>query len=136
MKTILNMILPFKQDKPDRTPKPSLIPMALTQEAMDEYKKDREDLNNITTRRLTSIWLCKKLSITSNWHSDINSPLFCYDYINQLVCDLKNNHITANYCIPKEYCDYFLTIDPDIIKNIIYKELIYHSEVCTTHSKD
>lgn len=122
--------VPFKPDIQDHTQSLSVIPMALTQEAIDEYKKNREDLNNVTTRRLTSIWMCKMLSIAGNWRPSISSTLHCYDYINQLVCDIKNDNISTDYCIPNEYCDYFLTTDPDIIKKIIHNELMYYSELC------
>lgn len=127
--------VPFEQDAQERTPDLP-IHMALTQEAMDERKKDREDLNNITTRRLTSIWMCKMLSIASNWHPGVNAPLHCYDYINHLVCNIKNHNITTDYCISNEYCDYFLSTDPDIIKDIIYKELRYHLELWSAHHND
>ena len=123
----------FEQDVQERTQSLSAIPMALTQETIDERKKDREDPNNITTRRLTSIWMCKMISISSNWLPGINSPLHCYDYINQLVCNIKSNNITTDYCIPNEYCDYFLTTDPDIIKRIIQDELRYHLELWSAH---
>ena len=113
-----------------------MISMAPTQEAMDEYKKDREDPNNVTTRRLTSIWVCKMLSITSNWYPGIRSALHCYDYINQLVCNIKNDNVSTDYCISKEYCDYFLTTDPDMIKKIIYDELKIHSELWIAHQND
>lgn len=126
----------FKQDIPDHTQSLPPIPMAFTQETMDKYKKDREDLNNVTIRRLTSIWMCKMISMSSNWRPGINSPLHCYDYINQLVCNIKSNNITTDYCIPNEYCDYFLTTDPDIIKRIIQDELRYHLELWSAHHND
>lgn len=127
--------VPFEQDAQERTPDLP-IHMALTQETMDKRKKDREDLNNVTTRRLTSIWMCKMLSISSNWRPGINSPLHCYDYINQLVCNIKNHNTTTDYCIHNEYCDYFLTTDPDIIKRIIQDELRYYSELWSAYHKD
>lgn len=128
--------VPFERDVQDRTQDLSAIPMAPTQETMNKYKKDREDSNNITTRRLTSIWMCKMLSITHNWRPGVISALHCYDYINQLVCNIKNHNITSDYCIPNEYCDYFLTTDPDIIKEIIYNELRCHSELWSDHHND
>ena len=128
--------VPFKPDIQDRTQKLPVTPAAITQEAMDRYKKDRADLNNITTRRLTSIWMCKMLSITHNWHPDVISSLHCYDYINQLVCNIKNDIITVDYCISNEYCDYFLATDPDIIKKIIYDELQCHSALWSTNHND
>lgn len=126
----------FERDVQERTQSLSAIPMALTQETIDERKKDREDPNNITTRRLTSIWMCKMISISSNWRPNIISALQCYDYINQLICNIKNHNITSDYCIPNEYCDYFLTTDPDIIKRIIQDELRYHLELCSAHHND
>lgn len=126
----------FKQDTQGHTQDLPAIPMAFTQETMDKYKKDREDLNNVTTRLLTSIWMCKMLSITHNWRPNIGSALHCYDYINQLVCNIKSNNITTDYCISNEYCDYFLTTDPDIIKEIIYDELRCHSGLWFAHHND
>lgn len=128
--------IPFEQDVQDCTQNISVSSMAFTQEAMDEYKKDREDLNNITTRRLTSIWMSKMLSITHNWHPGAIDSLQCYDYINQLVCNIKNHNITTDYCISKEYCDYFLTTDPNIIKKIIYDELMCHSALWVVRHND
>lgn len=127
---------PFKQDIQDRTPSLRSTPMAFTQEAMDEYKKDRENLNNVTTRRLTSIWMCKMLSIISNWRPNISSALHCYDYINQLVCNIRNDNTSQDYCVSNEYCDYFLTTDPDIIKRIIHDELRYYSELWAVRRDD
>lgn len=119
----------FEQDVQERTQSLSAIPMTLTQEIIDERKKDREDPNNITTRRLTSIWMCKMISISSNWRPNISSALHCYDYINQLVCNIRTDNTSQDYCVSNEYCDYFLTTDPDIIKRIIQDELRYYSEL-------
>lgn len=110
------------------------LPM-ITEEEMENRKKEREDPGNITTRRLTSIYMSKMMKLNQNWCPNFENVYKCYEYINEIVVHIeqKDQDIINEFCVGTDYCDYFLTTDPDVIKRIINEELNYYATLW--HSK-
>lgn len=124
----------YKPNKPDVQDKEvnyrSVIPM-LTPEDIERKKQELENPDNITTRRLISIYMSNMMKLNQDWHPNIESVYKCYEYINDIVsrAGRGNNDVKEIYCIDESYCNYFLTTNPDEIKRIINTDMQFYNQL-------
>lgn len=112
------------------------LPKSIAQMSPMAYKPEPPDPYDITTRRLTSIYISKMMHVNTGWAPNIDSVWKCYEFINDAVLYKLNGGpgVDISQGIEREYAEYFMAEDPGHIKSVIGREFEMLNEIRRAHS--